>query len=79
MNTASNYEHLQPGVPVYSLDDERLGSVGEVSGRSFEIVAEDERFWLTTDNIRSATPERVTLIFRATNLRDYRQRGPLAG
>jgi len=79
MNTASSYRGLTPGVPVYTLDDLRLGTVGDVSGRSFEIVAEDERFWLTTDMIRSAEGERVTVIFRGINLRDYRQRGPLAG
>jgi hypothetical protein len=79
MNTASGYRDLKPGIPVFTLDDVRLGTVGEVSGRSFEIIAEDERFWLTTDMIRSATPEGVTVIFRSINLSDYRQRGPLAG
>ena len=72
-----SYQALTVGCPVYTADDTKLGVVKEVRGRSFQVDALLRLdYWLTTDTIRSATPERITVIFGQDHLRDYTQDAP---
>ena len=73
----SIYPHLTVGRPVFSADNAKLGTVREIRGRSFQVEALlRPDYWLTTDTIRSAIEDRVTLIFSADRLSDFTQDRP---
>jgi hypothetical protein len=74
-------EHLVEDVPlghdVYSSDDDKLGVVKEVQGRSFKVAVNlQPDYWLSFDAVRGVEAGRVVVTFPKDDLRGYKMDDP---
>ena len=62
---------LTPGLPVFTLDGEELGTVKEVREEYFKVdTTLQPDYWLRTSDVLSVTVERVSLRFEMAQLGD---------
>jgi hypothetical protein len=68
---------LAPGLAVFTLDGEKIGSVKEVTADAFKVDAPlRPDYWLPRDRVLSFTNERVTLDFNESDLDRHRAAEP---
>ena len=68
---------IKPGLPVYTLDNEQLGEVKEVTDDRVKIDAPMQPdYWLLRRDVLSFSAERVTVNFNKDQLGDFKTDGP---
>ena len=71
---------LALGCPIYTADDDTLGTVKEVRGSAFKVDAPRQPdYWLSTGSIRLAGTNRIDLAFPKDRLGDYKLDSPVQG
>jgi hypothetical protein len=70
---------LTVGSAVFTSDGEKIGEVKEVSGDLFKVdVSMRPDYWVSCNNVASATSSGVTLSFGKDQLGDYKADAPAA-
>jgi hypothetical protein len=70
-------ESVPLGHDVYTSDDDKLGVVKEVQGRSFKVAVNlQPDYWLSFDAVRGVEAGRVVLTFPKDDLRGYKMDEP---
>lgn len=68
---------IKPGLPVHTVDGDRLGDVKEVQGDRFKVSAPlQPDYWLRVDDVQAFTIERVTLEFAKDQLGSHKVDAP---
>lgn len=70
---------IRPGLPVYTVDGERIGAVKEVQGAVFKVDAPMQPdYWLRCGDVQAFNMERVTMTFDKDRAGDHKVDGPRA-
>jgi hypothetical protein len=68
---------LERGAEIFTVDGQRLGTVDETRLDFFKVSAPMRKdYWLTTDCVAAAYPNRVTLQFSASELERHQRSDP---
>lgn len=77
--TMGQMRDIPMGSPVYTADNDKIGTVKEVQGTSFKVDASGQPdYWLPASAVMSATLDRVMVSFRKDSLGDYKMNKPAA-